>query len=321
MRWRESANDATVHKRKSLRTRCETEAQAKLTHFLLVGTKKASYTVAQAWSIRQAETLRNTHDPARIRYAWKALLPFFGDKTISALTQEDFNDYVEERQEDGIALSTIRRELGELQTTIKALVDARRVSYDDVPKLKLPTAQNTRPNFLSEVQKEALLRYCFERRSPEEGRRTRLELFIVIGLETGQRKRAIETLEWDQVDFQAGMIHFRKRGEPLTRKRKPSVPMSDRLELVLREEYGHRTNPWVLRHPGSTRTAFENAVEALGFEGITPHSMRHTFVSHLLMRGESIYNVAQLAGMTVKMVEQTYGHLTPEYLRSVLNKR
>jgi integrase len=225
---------------------------------------------------------------------------------------------VQERTEDGIAISTIRRELGELTTTLKALVDARRISHDDLPKLTLPTAENARPHFLTYKQKSDLLAMAMTR-NLQQDRLSRIELFVHIGLETGQRRRAIERLEWDQVDFDARMIHFRKRGEPVTKKRKPSVPMSQTLELILRDEYEHHKTRWVQRHDGSIRTSFESLVRACHLENITPHSLRHTFVSHLLMRGVSIYDVAQLAGMTVKMVELTYGHLTPEYLRSVLD--
>ncbi len=319
IRWREeAANDKAIGKRRSLRTRCEQEAQRRLSHFILVGSKKTAYTVADAWQIRQDESLKNTADPARIRYAWKALLPFFGDKDVTALTQADVNEYVEDRTDDGRELSTIRRELGELLTTLKAMVDSRRVPYDSVPKLTLPTAQNTRPNYLSERQKADMLAKARERRqNPREV--SRLELFLHIGLETGQRRRAIETLEWSQVDFTARIIHFRKVGEPLTKKRKPSVPMSEALQAVLLEEYAQRQTPFVLRHPGSIRTSFDNLVEALGYTDVTPHSLRHTFVSHLLMRGHPIYDVAQLVGMTVRMIETTYGHLTPEHLRRLLD--
>lgn len=318
VRWREVANGIAQPKRKSLRTRCEQEAQQSLSSFLLSHTRKSGYTIGQAWELRQAETLAKTHDPQRIRDAWKALLPFFADVNITTLKQSDLNEYVQERLELGRALSTIRRELGELLTSLKAMVDARRVSSDHLAKLVLPTAHNTRPRFLTSAQKADVLARAVQRRTVP-GKPSRIELFMHIGLETGQRKRAIERLTWDQVDFDARMVHFAKVGEPATKKRKPSVPMSQALETLLRAEWGARETPWVLRNEGSVRESFASLVDACGLQGITPHSLRHTFVSHLLMRGKPIYDVAQIVGMTVKMVETTYGHLTPEHLRRVLD--
>jgi len=51
-----------------------------------------------------------------------------------------------------------------------------------------------------------------------------------------------------------------------------------------------------------------------GADAVTPHVLRHTFVTWAMQRGEPIWIVAGKAGMDPAMIERTYGHHSPEYL-------
>lgn len=279
--------------------------------------KTESFTVAQAWEIRKAETQPVALD--RLEFAWKALTPHFGGRDIASLKPLDFQNYVKKRTQGkkAVALSTVRRELGELSTTINHLVKTKRLSSLQAPYIPLPPPGKPRSAFLSHEDKELVLLAAAARREASQVP-SRVELFCHIGWETGQRRRAIETLEWDQVDFEQKVIHFLKEGEIQTKKRKVSVPMSEPLLAVLSSEYERRETAYVLRSTASVRKSFDNLMAVCGLDHVTPHTLRHTFVSHLLMRDKSVHTVATLAGMTVKMVETTYGHLSLGHLRAAL---
>lgn len=55
-------------------------------------------------------------------------------------------------------------------------------------------------------------------------------------------------------------------------------------------------------------------------DGVVYHTLRHTFASWLVMRGVDLYNVAQLLGNSLKMIEQTYAHLSPDYKRQAIDR-
>lgn len=55
-------------------------------------------------------------------------------------------------------------------------------------------------------------------------------------------------------------------------------------------------------------------------EGVTFHTLRHTFASWLLMRGTDIYTVANLLGNSVKQVEHTYGHLSKDHRAAAVER-
>jgi integrase len=56
----------------------------------------------------------------------------------------------------------------------------------------------------------------------------------------------------------------------------------------------------------------------LNYEGqsiddrVTPHSLRHTCATWMLLEGKSPYQVGRYIGMSAAMVERTYGHVTDE---------
>ena len=59
-------------------------------------------------------------------------------------------------------------------------------------------------------------------------------LFILIGLYTGQRKEALLSLRWSQVDLETGRINYNPPGRRQTNKRRPHVPIAPRLLPHLR---------------------------------------------------------------------------------------
>ena len=58
------------------------------------------------------------------------------------------------------------------------------------------------------------------------------------------------------------------------------------------------------------RREWRPAIEAAGLDlALTPYSMRHTYASFALAAGVSIFDLARLMGTSVKMIDDTYGHL------------
>jgi len=67
----------------------------------------------------------------------------------------------------------------------------------------------------------------------------------------------------------------------------------------------------------SVKTAFKHAVKVAGLWGnVTPHTLRRTAATWLMQRGVPIWQAAGYLGMSAEMVEPTYGHHHPEYMRA-----
>ena len=69
----------------------------------------------------------------------------------------------------------------------------------------------------------------------------------------------------------------------------------------------------------SVRKAFERACELAGIPRGTPHVLRHSAASHMVMAGVPIEQVARFLGDTIEMVEKVYGKWAPDYLSDAAN--
>jgi site-specific recombinase XerD len=74
-------------------------------------------------------------------------------------------------------------------------------------------------------------------------------------------------------------------------------------------------------HGATIGKQFAQLVTQLGWDDVSPHTCRHTWASLALQNGVDIYSVAKTMGDTVKTVEQTYGKVTTESLRSAVDWR
>lgn len=207
--------------------------------------------------------------------------------------------------------STVRRELSVLVAALNHAVKEKRLARVDLPPIPLPEAGEPRQVWMTEEQMEHVFAVAA---TPPGARLSRAERFLHLAYWTAGRKQAVETLEWNQVDFAGGVVHLGKAGLRKTKKRRASVAMSPRLRAIL--ERAHAERPpgctYVLDHAGSVRKTFESLALRAGLPQLTAHVLRHTRATLLLRRGVAIWKVAKLLGDTVSTVERVYGHHLPE---------
>ena len=93
--------------------------------------------------------------------------------------------------------------------------------------------------------------------------------------------------------------------------------MPDRLLAHMRR--WQRTSPggWVIGYDGGSiqriDRALRRAVRDAGIDkAITPHALRHTFMTWGLGNGVSLDVLSKIAGMSLKVADRVYGHLDPD---------
>ena len=129
-------------------------------------------------------------------------------------------------------------------------------------------------------------------------------------------------LEWTDVDFRRRQVTVQRsdwKGKVTATKgdRPRVVPMTSRLESALKA-HKHLRGPRVLcLQDGSpltqkiVRNLSRRSAERAGLAKQGVHILRHTFCSHLAMRGAPVRAIQELAGHSNLSTTQRYMHLSP----------
>ncbi|MEP1206066.1 MAG: site-specific integrase [Rhizobiaceae bacterium] len=154
---------------------------------------------------------------------------------------------------------------------------------------------------------------------PKAGRY--MELFVAIALHSGQRKEAILSLRWPQVNLEAETINWNPLGRIQNNKRRPIARIPPRLIPYLHRarQFGDELG-FVVHHDGKrigdVKKSFAKACDLAGLVDVTPHTLRHTRATWGMQAGNSIWELAGFLGMTPETLEKVYGHHHPDYQKS-----
>lgn len=277
-------------------------------------------------------------------YSVERLLDWWSGKALSEVKRSTCEAYVAARMRMPIRQSTksktpklvqqetARREL----TVLRAAINAYHAEtpLDALPVVTLPEASSARPDWLRRDQVAALLRAA--RKVEDKDAARALVRLIVLGIYTGTRTGAMRRLGWfpntlgGNVDIKAGVIHRRGDDEEETKKRRPSIRIPDRLVGFLRRWQAadmamEKPPAFVIHYRGKPvlkqRKSWTAArVDAGLSEKITPHILRHTAATWLMQVGPDIWDAANYLGMSVKMLEDVYGHHHPDYQKDVASR-
>jgi integrase len=155
-------------------------------------------------------------------------------------------------------------------------------------------------------------------------------LAITLGADAGLRAGELQALRWIDTDTKRGQLQVMQAnwrgliGSPKGGKDR-KIPTTARLLETLKANR-HLRGPYVLcREDGAllTDTNFRAAIKRItkraGLRLIGWHALRHTFCSHLAMRGAPAKAIQDLAGHQSIAVTNRYMHLAPGALRSAID--
>lgn len=253
-------------------------------------------------------------------YMTKLFTQEMGSKRLNDLRPEHFKGYESGRKSGRIGArrarssGTLLRELTHLQTAINYCERAKLIDPTHAPYIPMPDKPPPRDRWLRKDEIDMIRANCVPW--------SRAEIFIMLALATGARKRVIETLKWDQICLQTNMIDF-GRGKAITKKKKPVVPIRSDLRAYLeglrRQQLG---NPaiFVCYHNGDIRKSLDAVTKRAGINGVTPHVFRHTYATHASMNGVPLGEIARILGDTIATVEKTYAKFQPGYLQGAMEQ-
>ncbi len=132
----------------------------------------------------------------------------------------------------------------------------------------------------------------------------------------GSIKSEALTLKWDSVDLKRGLVAVEAAYAKNGRTR--SIPLNSTVSEALKVLRSTATSESVFVNEDGkpyncVGSIFKRACSRANLTGVTPHTLRHTFASRLVMAGVDLRTVQELGGwQTLAMVER-YAHLSPAH--------
>lgn len=222
----------------------------------------------------------------------------------------------------GKAKATRLRKLSSLKTFFRYLVREGYIKTNPILGISGPKKDKKLPAFLDKVQVVKLIE------SPPDNNLLGLRDRAI--LETlysgGIRVSELVGLDVDDVDFISEALKVKGKGkkERIVPIGSPAVSALKRyldsrgtrdIEVVFTNRFGKRL---------TTRTVQRIVAKYMrkaSLQGhISPHSLRHTFATHMLDAGSDLRSVQELLGHKSISTTQVYTHITPERLKRVYDK-
>jgi integrase/recombinase XerD len=223
-----------------------------------------------------------------------------------------------------VAPATLQRKIACLRSFYRHLRRDGILDHDPTSELRAPRSRQRLPKVLSRDEVARLLQQPRGSSSGDVRDRALLETMYACGL------RASEAigLELSDVDLEAGILRARGKGSkerivPIGTKAIESL--NEYLDKARPRLVGDRDQPRLfvnLRGGGLSRQGLYKIVQgharSAGLEHrMSPHTLRHTFATHLLAGGCDLRSLQEMLGHADIGTTQVYTHLSAERLRDV----
>jgi integrase/recombinase XerD len=246
------------------------------------------------------------------------------DLDLLSLSRQDLREWLIDLSSYKLSENSKRRIISAVRGFYKFLMFDGHVTKNPAEDLVSPQKGVYLPRFLNSSEIETLL--AAPDTSTETGLRDRaiLELMYASGLRVSE---AVD-LEINNVDIDSGIVTTTGKGSKTRR-----VPVGSHAIEWLKSYLSLRrksTNIEVdnmfVNEKGEpiTRQAIYLAItgyaEQCGFEGVSPHTLRHSFATHLVQNNADIRSVQQMLGHADISTTQIYTHITSTHLKRSYNK-
>ncbi|MBN1522350.1 MAG: tyrosine recombinase XerC [Candidatus Aureabacteria bacterium] len=242
---------------------------------------------------------------------------------LSEISHYDIRKFLLHFYQKRASKSTISRKISALKSFFKHLKRESMIKKNPLTRIFLPKKEKTLPAFLTVGEMTSLLN-APDLKSPQ-GRRDRLILELLYS--SGIRVSELVKLNVPDVDPSQEIIKVKGKG-----KKERIVPVGKntarRLRDFIFERQRKEKNQPVFtgeRHTSITERTVQRIIKKYALlcginKKVTPHTLRHTFATHILDGGADLRSVQELLGHKNISTTQIYTHLTVDRLKDVYKK-
>lgn len=244
-------------------------------------------------------------------------------KPLADLTRADLRKWIAQLSRAGLAPTSVARAVSAARGLFRFLMLDGHIKRHPTEDLDTPQRFAYLPQFLTEDEINQLL--AAPDIATEEGVRDRALIEVMYA--AGLRVSELISLKQADVDVQAGLVVCHGKG---SKERRVPIGKSAIHWLqqysALRAGYGKTTSPHLFLNRGKPITRqfawsmIKRYANKAGVKDISPHTLRHSFATHLLQHGADSRSVQALLGHSDISTTQIYTHITDRHLRNSYDK-
>jgi integrase len=255
-----------------------------------------------------ADANKSSGAVARDRISFKHLSAAFPDY-LSTITPKSVEQYKAQRLQY-VRPATVNRELALLKHIFTKAIEWGYIKENPAKAVKLLKEPSGRVRYLTPDELTRLLDACAPHLRP----------IVLIAAHTGMRVQEILTLTWRQIDIRKRMITLEKTKNHERR----IIPLNDQAIEVFRTVPRHMESSYVFCGKEGQPyqrivKGFRQACKRASISDFRFHDLRHTFASHLVMRGVSLRTVQELLGHKTSQMTLRYTHLSTPHLQEAVS--
>ena len=250
---------------------------------------------------------------------------FLSGKDVESVDYLTVRKFLAQLRSRAISKRSVARKLSSLRTFFRFLQRDGYIKSNPVGSVASPKMDKKLPIFLDEKSVQRLVT------APDQKtfRGTRDRAILEALYSTGIRVSELIGIDIEDIDFISGIVKVLGKG-----RKERLAPIGDKAVSAIREYMEYRNKKirddkkaLFLNNSGkrltdrSVRRIVNKYINVLsGKEHISPHTLRHSFATHLLDRGADLRSVQELLGHKNLSTTQIYTHVTTERLKSVYDK-
>ena len=252
-----------------------------------------------------------------------------GKKDFKEVTRDDIIDFLGEHKENGMEPTSLARRLVAIKVFFRYLYQEKFIPEEITSVMDSPKLWRILPEFMSSREVEALMNVYAVNAKDFLAIRNRaiLEVMYACGLRVSE----VASLKVSSIHFDDAVIRVLGKGS-----KERIVPIGH-LAIQALKRYLTKSRPYLLRSPDESTLFISNRGRVLDREriwaiikeaarlaginkNIHPHTLRHSFASHLLENGADLRVIQEMLGHADIATTQIYTHVDQRQLLAVHRK-
>jgi integrase/recombinase XerD len=244
--------------------------------------------------------------------------------------RQEMLSYMLNLKEKKYASTTLARKIAAAKSFFKFMTEERKIEHNPTENIASLRVGRALPKPISVAQARRLLDEPTKGESTPESKRDKAMLELLYA--SGMRVSELVALNLGDVDFSGGFVRCTGKGN-----KERMIPIHPRAATAI-EEYQKEARPHIVQNRTEEKALFLNVrgerltrqglwqilkgyARAANIESeVTPHTLRHSFATHMLNGGADLRMVQELLGHANISTTQVYTHLTSEHVKRTYEK-